>query len=359
MRGAIVMAVALAAFVLLENAVFNTGWYARRVLDPDSSAGFLELRLWNEEKRPRSEKPQVLMIGDSRMGFFPKYVDRMTPGLRDQFATISTPGTTPRDWYYMLRGVDPRAGRYAAVVIPVYDYDDAEVWEHLADREQDMHYLVARLGWGDVFEFAGSYDDPELKFRAALGILLKGTIYKPDFQDFLLHRKARLKYAAMARRESSGWYYDYAGVPQSVAGVKIDWARKTVEVPAELAAEHDEFRDWLFSPRPPFSGRQSAYLKKWFGKIYEHYRGSRTKLIFFRLPRGPFLRPDAPPFDAQSSVRELARRPGVILDDEHDFDFLEKPELFQDHQHLNGAGQAEFSRVLAVRVQELLDRHAL
>jgi len=358
MRSAGILAATLAAFLLLENLVFNTGSYAK-VIDPDSSTGRLELMLWNEQKRPRSG-PQVLAIGDSRMGFFPRYADQIKGELNGlTFATISTPGTTPRDWYYMLRAADPQADRYAAILIPMYDYDDAETWEDHADREQDLHYLIARLRWTDLFQFAGSYRSPRLKFRAALGILLKGTVYKTDFQDFLLHRRARLSYTALARRDASNWYYDYTGTNDSLAAVAVDWKAKTVHFPSGApASEQQELHDALFGPQPT-THRYGTYLKYWLGKIYGRYRGTRTRIIFFRLPRGPFVRPDPPPYNPSSSVRELAQHPEVILDDEHYFDFLERPDLFTDPFHLNGPGCAKFSRALARHVRDLLAEHAL
>lgn len=359
MRSAIVLPATLAAFVLIENLVFNTGSYAK-IISPDSSSGRVDLMLWNEQQRTRDARPQVLAVGDSRMGFFPRYADQLKPALDYQFATISTPGSTPRDWYYMLRAADPDANRYAAILIPMEDYDDAEMWEDHADREQDLHYMITRLRWSDIPDFAGSYHSRELQVKAALGILLKGTVYQADFQDLLLHRDARMKYVDMARRESHRWYYDFVGTHDNVAGVTIDWKNKTLTAPASLSAEAKEMlRSRMLQPRPPDIGQQSAYLTRWLGKIYRHYRGSKTKLIFFRLPRGPFVRPDPPPFRPRSSVRELAHRPEVILDKEHDFDFLERPEIFSDAMHLNADGCAEFTRALARRVQELLGTHAL
>ena len=359
MRSAILLPVTLAAFLLIENAVFNTEQYAR-ITNPDSSTGLVELMLWNEHKRPRDSRPQVLAIGDSRMGFFPRYVDQMKPALAYQFATISTPGSTPRDWYYMLRDADPHANQYEAILLPMGDYDDAESWEDHANREQDLHYMIARLGWRDIPEFAGSYHSRELQAKVALGILLKGTVYKADFQDLLSHWEARLKYTDLSRRESHGWYYTFVGTHDNVAAVSIDWQNRTFTAPDSLSPEtRQTIQNVLLAERPPDRGVHSAYLKHWLGKIYEHYRGSHTKLIFFRLPRGPFVRPDAPPHRADSSVRELARHPEVIVDEEHYFDFLEHPEVFSDGMHLNADGCAEFSRALARRVQDLLNAHAL
>jgi hypothetical protein len=271
------------------------------------------------------------------------------------------PGSTPRCWYYMLRDADPTAHRYAAVIIPVYDYDDAETAEDSADRESDMHYLAARLRWSDLMEFSRSYHSPSLKWRAAVGIALKGYLYKSDLQDLLLHYKERIKFARFSRRESARWRYDYVGPFDNVAGLNIDWTKKTVDLPPNIpSVEKGEFEGYLFSPNWPDIGRHEAYLKRWLGKIYEHYRGSGTKLIFIRLPRAPYLRQVPPPDNPHSSVRELARQPDVILDDEHDFDFLEKPEVFKDPWHLNATGCGDFSRALARRVRELLGPpHAL
>ena len=95
-------------------------------------------------------------------------------------------------------------------------------------------------------------------------------------------------------------------------------------------------------------------MKYWLGKIYEHYRGSGTRIIFIRLPRGPVVRPDQPEMNPHSSVRELATMPDVSLAPEHFFDSLEHPELFSDALHMNGPGSEEFSRMLTRQVQGLL-----
>ena len=95
-------------------------------------------------------------------------------------------------------------------------------------------------------------------------------------------------------------------------------------------------------------------MKYWLGKIYEHYRGSPTRLIFLRLPRGGFVRPDQPRYNPHSSVRELAAQPNVTLIDEHFFDSLEKPELFRDEMHLNGPGMDRFSLMITQEVSRIL-----
>ncbi|MGH9646819.1 MAG: hypothetical protein ACRD4E_08395, partial [Bryobacteraceae bacterium] len=110
----------------------------------------------------------------------------------------------------------------------------------------------------------------------------------------------------------------------------------------------------LLDALPPDTGDQSRYLKYWLSKIYEHYRGSPTRLIFLRLPRGGFVRPDQPRHNPHSSVRELAAQPNVTLIDEHFFDSLEKPELFADELHLNASGMIPFSLMLSQEVSRIL-----
>lgn len=355
MRTALVLISTLLGYLAVENLIFNTSWYPK-IVNPDSSTGQVEMFLWNEHKRLKIGDKQVLTIGDSRMGFFPRFVNAH-PGIDYTFGTIAVAGSTPRDWYYMFRTADPHHNQYAAIVIPVEDYDDEETWENHADRETDLHYLIAHLRWTDLSEFPGSYTSPTLKAKAALGILLKGSVYRADFQDLLAHRRARLSYADLVRRESFGWVYDYTGTDYNVSGVQIDWKARAIFIPPNHRADEGQlFKSRLLSDPPPPSGRRTAYLSHWFNRIYDLYRGTRTRIIVFRLPRGPYPRPDPPPHNDHSSVRELARKPGVILDDEHYFDSLERPELFMDAMHLNAAGQAEFSRMLGKHVQELLEK---
>ena len=354
MRTAVVLFTTLLGYLAVENLIFNTSWYPT-IVSPDSSTGQVELFLWNEHKRLKIG-PQILTIGDSRMGFFPRFLNSRNQK-KFTFGTIAVAGSTPRDWFYMFRAEDPTRRQYSAIVLPVEDYDDAETWENHTNRETDLHYLIAHLRWSDLPEFAGSYTTLPLRSKAALGILLKGSVYRADFQDLLAHRRTRLDYAALARRDSFNWIYDYTAPAYSVAGDRIDFKARTVFVPPGHHADEKQFFEGrLFQAPPPFHGRRTAYLSHWFNKIYDYYQGTGTRIVIFRLPRGPFPPPTPPPYNEYSSVRDLARKPGVILDDEHYFDSLERPELFMDPLHLNGKGEEAFSKMLGQHLEELLSK---
>ncbi len=298
-RVASILILSVVGFAGVEGLIFHTGLYAR-IIRPDSSTGLLETLLDNEARRPRDENPQILGIGDSRMALVPRVANQYTDQTGLTFATIGAAGTTPRCWYYMLRDADPEANRYAAIVIALESYDDGETWETYADRESDLHYLIARLRWSDLAEFSSSYHDPKLRREAYRGILFKGLVYKRDFEDFLLHPEARLKYAEQSRRDSHSWFYDYVGTSDSLKDVRVDFAARKITVPPGTPPDRLQiFQSRFLDPMPPQDGRQSAYMHYWMGRIYDLYRGSKTRLVCLvrRLPRGGYVRPDQPPFD--------------------------------------------------------------
>lgn len=351
-RAAFTLAAGLLGFAALEAAVFRSGLYLI-VAEPGSTAGYLTTILHNEEIRPKEGPNQILAVGDSRMFLLPRVANETGTGYT--YASIAVPGTTPRCWYYMLRSVDPQANLYRAVIVTLDSYDDPETWENHADRESDMNYLIGLLGFADLEEFSNSYEDPALRARARRAILLKGWLLKRDFQGLLRNPWARVRDALHNRRDSHKWIYEYPGEARSLAGLEVDFERKTLKLPpgADAALERG-LKQYLLEPAPPDEGRHSAYLKHWLGRIYDHYRNSATQLIFLRLPRGPYVRPDLPPFNPHASVRLLAREPNVILLREDLFDSLEVPEKFQDQMHLNRNGLREFSLILAREIPRVL-----
>jgi hypothetical protein len=340
-------------FAAFEGLLFHTGLYSSLV-EPDSSTGFMELQLRNEIRRPKPNRNQVLAVGHSRMALLPRVVNEEKPGTGYTFASIGLGGTTPRIWYYALRALDPSARNYAAIVIPEDDYNEPDTYDYQSERETDLHYLIARLDLPDLFEFPLTYRERKLQWRIARGLILKGTIYKRDFLEFLDHPAARLAKVRYYDSDSAGWYYGYGGIETSLAGLQIDWQHKTAQFPDRIPEnERKQIAGILFPTLPPDQGRETAYLLYWYNRIIDHYRGSGTKLIFLRVPRAPLSPPDDPP-KLLSAVRQIASRPDVIVLDERLFNQLEHPDLFWDAQHLNRDGMERFSRILAAEVRRVL-----
>src|SRR5690349_8971287 len=118
------------------------------------------------------------------------------------------------------------------------------------------------------------------------------------------------------------WGYEYVAPSTTVEGVSVDFESRKIVLPPRLEGIRPAFEIFYLSPILPTNGSQTKYMHYWIGKIYEHYRGSRTRLLFVRVPRGAFLKPGLPPVNPHSSLRELAMEPRVTLIDEHLFDDL-------------------------------------
>jgi len=344
---------AILCFAALEGVLFHTDLYSS-IVEPDSTTGYLELQLRNEIRRPKPNRNQVLAVGHSRMSLLPRIVNEEKPGTGYTFATIGLGGTTPRIWYYSLRAIDPTARNYAAIVIPTDDYNEPDSYDYQSEREADLHYLLARLELRDLLEFPWTHRGRKLQWVAVRGIILKGFVYKRDFLEFLDHPLARIAKARYDASDSAGWYYGYGGVDETLAGLQIDWLHKTIRYPPGVPqSRRQDIEGELFPTLPPDEGRQTAYLRYWYGKIIEHYRGSGTKLIFMRVPRAPISPPDPAP-KLNSAIRQIASQPDVVVLDEGLFDQLEHPDFFWDGWHLNRPGMEAFSRILATEMRRVL-----
>jgi len=347
------LGLALLFFFALDALAFRTGWYVS-ILEPNSTAGFLETYLNIEARRPVGRYRQVVAVGDSRMGLKSRVANLLTGNTGCAFGTISVPGTTPRCWFYMLREIDPDCDRYDAILVPVDSYDDRS-WENTADRDLDINYLAPLLRVVDLPRFVLSYPSWPNRAHAAEAVLFKGLVYQHDFQAFLEHPRTRLEYVRLQEEHARDWYYNAVWERHSLAGMSVDWQARTAVLPAWLGPEkRHEIEHALLDDPPPDSADYARYRRQWLGSILDRYHGSRTRFLFLRLPRGPVVRPDPQPPDASSSIRQFAASGRIELLPEHLFDSLERPELFGDALHVNEEGGYQFSIMLASEVGRVL-----
>ena len=344
---------AVCFFAALAGLIFHSGLYAS-IIEPVSTAGGLELRLQAEIDRPKPDRNQILAVGHSRQAMWPKAANEMQPSTGYTFASIGLGGTNARVWYYSLRAVDPDANNYAAILIPEDNYNEPDTGPDPREQDADLHYLIARLGLSDLREFPWTYASTARRFAASEALLLKGTVYKTDFQDFLDHPFARVEKARFYAQGSASWAYDFGGDARTLAGMDVDWTRKTIRFPPGVSeADQQQTIRELFPDLPPQQGLETAYLRYWYGKIVDYYRGSGTKLIFFRVPRAAVTPPEEP-VRQHTAIRDLMGTPDVVVLDEHLLDSLEHPDNFWDGWHLNREGMREFTYILATEVRKIL-----
>jgi len=356
---AVACALAVAGATALDALVFRTPWYVS-ILEPDSSTGLFELVLARErDAQQRNGANLVVTLGDSRFAYAPRLANEVASRTGYVFRHAGVAGSDARAWYYMMRDLDPTRQRYRAVVIGMNDYDDEDEFNDPNDDIRALHYVIARLRLRDIPEFAASFDSAALRWEALRGAVWKGIVLQADLQDFLAHPNWRLGKVAQYRRFFDFWTYNYLETDRTMTGLAIDWKTMRATLPPGLNADQKgTIENALLRDPAPQTGRVAAFRRHWLGKIIDLYRGSPTKVVFLRLPRGPLVRPDNLVHKLSSSVREFAARPNVMLVPEHAFDSLEHPELFRDAIHLNRQGIARFSPMMAGEVGRLLDAPA-
>jgi hypothetical protein len=339
----------------LDALAFRTRYYASN-LKPDSTSGLFELILWREQQAQKALGDNVVItLGDSRFGIVPKISNALAPETGYVFRSAGVAGTDARSWYYMLRDLDPSANRYRALVFGVDDYSDEDIPSEPDDDIRALHYSIARLRVTDVFDFAHSFRSFGAKLEALRGGLLKGIVYQADLHEFLASPKTRIREVKFRRGGFEEWTYNFLGTDASMAGLTIDWASLTAHYPPGAAPNQMEtVRDFLLRKPEPQTGRLAAFRREWFGRILDRYRGSRTRIVFLRLPRGPLPRPTWLARPAGSAIREFAARPNVLLMDDRFFEALEHPEFFADGMHMNKPGVALFSSMLAREIGRML-----
>ena len=339
----------------LDGLVFRTPFYPS-VLEMDSSTGGFELILWREQQaQTQNGDNLVVTLGDSRFAYSPRLANELSAQTGYVFRHAGVAGTDVRVWYYMLRDLDPTARRYRAIVFGVRDYDDEDEYFTPDDDIRALHYVIARLRWSDVPGFALSFHSPKLKWEALRGAALKGIVYQSDLLAFLAKPTERIRLARIEHRKYEQWTYGYEETPRSLEGLRIDWSTWKATFPPGLDQDQQDTvnRDLMREPAPQ-TGRLAAFRRAWYGRIIDRYRGSRTKIIFVRLPRAPIPRPGGLVRKKSSTIRDFASLPNVLLCDEHAFDSLEHPELYRDAMHLNRAGIARFSPLLAEDISGML-----
>lgn len=353
-RGALAVLFAILGLLGCDAALFRTRLYPS-VLEPDSSTGLFELILRRERIAQTANGDNlVLTLGDSRFAYAPRLANQIAARTGYIFRHAGVAGTDARSWYYMLRDLDPVRRRYRAIVFGVDDYDDEDGLGDINDDIRALHYVLARLRWTDVWDFARSFHDPHLRWEAFRGAVLKGLIYQTDLRAFLSDPQKRIRYVKLCHRGYEYWTYTYEETARSMAGLEVDWAAWKAKLPADADANQRDTLEFLLHKPAPQTGNMAEFRRLWFGRVLDLYRGSPTRIIFLRLPRGAIPRPANLVEKKSSSIREFASRSNVILCPEHDFEFLERPELHKDALHLNREGIARFSPKLAEEIGGML-----
>ena len=359
-RGLIGLAMAGCLVFLGDAAAFRSGLYYL-IAEPETAAGSFEREIRTEFARRRDGRRQILIVGDSRaQSIRPRLAEEGSKPSGAALANVAVLGSTARDWYYLLRELDPQANRYNAVVIGVDNFDD-NIDNSRGESTGEVEMPVSSLHLKDLFDYPWTFHQRGYRRDALLECLLKGSAYKRDLQELLSHPLARLKKTAESRKYYAQWGWQYVGADWSMAGLEVDWTARKVKFP-ETADEPTRaiMREQVEHYDYPENQSKAAFRREWLGRIARHYRGSRTLLVFVRLPATPIPLPAAlRPVPLRGILRDLAAtQSNVLLLDEHLFDQVERPQYFRDYTHPNAVGATEVSKIFANQVPLILARAA-
>jgi hypothetical protein len=343
----------LLLFVVVEAAIFRTGWYIK-YLEPQSSAGQLESYLYWLTKPDPVKVPEVMILGDSRMaeGFSAPLADKAVQD-KLHFWNFGIAGTTPRVWYYLLRDTDLSRRRFAAIVIAIDGYADEDHFDSTPDRLIDLNFVVERLRWSDCWGFANSMVSLDRKAQAFTGCMFKGIPLRRDLQAFLLNREDRIKRSEDWRKNGVAYLNDYGGRAENLVGLSADFEHHTIHYPPGLQqATQDTIEAMVMRPPAEQKGEMTQYRSLWLGRILDLYKDSPTKIIFFELARAPIPKPESP--QPATFLQAALKRPGVLALPQNTFRDLERPEIFFDGLHFNKIGRGLFSTRIAENIPPLL-----
>lgn len=346
---------AMVAVVIGWDALlFRSGLYYRWI-EPQSTAGTTRSAIRVVDQTYDQGRQNVLVLGNSRIGegFSPVLADEATAGTGLHFINAAIPGTDPRVWYYLLRQLDPRAERFAALVVPV-PYDPGGTAAAPADYPLDVAYLAPLLRLKDFADFPSSFDDSALTQRARRAILFPAQPMRDDIAALLASPLQRRRDLRMWQWRHVGDVLRYGGRAEALPDLALDsgtlqpldWQGREAELKPKLSGYFA-----ALSPPPKPSGearaRNDRYYREWLRRIAGPYSAHAIPVIVIEVPRGPFHGTHAPAPAATGAVAELAAAGLVTVLPGGSFVDLEQPRYFFDSLHMNRAGRERFSPRLA------------
>ena len=298
-------------------------------------------------------KKNVVVIGDSRVseGFSAVQANKISERSDINFIQAGVPGTTPRVWYYLLGKIDPDHKLFAAVVLMAPRFDDDNDANDLTNNAIDLTYLTPLTDFRDIPEIVGSFTGIREKIHA-LGTLISPLVTaREDLFDFVSDPALRIRDAKAYHEHFAEWLLDYKAPAISLPSLQPSqlksFAVDVLKRPPIIADEIRSYMDSVITNRPGLSPAHStAYRNEWYGKIAHEYAASKTPVLIFQVPRGPYESFAHRPISVDSALKSLDREKRITLLDPSPFEHMEQPDMFQDALHVNRSGQIAMTSAL-------------
>jgi hypothetical protein len=351
----LIVLLGVATFFLLDFAIFRSGLYLR-IVPPVTTSAKLLAAVRAESARPSSPRRDVLITGNSRMefGFQEDYLQRH-PDARIAPVKVAVPGSDLKWWYYILKDIDPRQDRYAAVVLSVNAY---KIEPGLLDDENaysTAQSIVPILHIDEIPAFVDTFTDPPTRARVLRKALMVGRGAALEWLLPIWRGMVRVLQGGQLRQ------LDPVNPPlQTVEKLQVSPDGKVIDYPDHFDAFQKKDADESYVRAPEADIRKETeenarFQEKWLRRIADLYTGSATRIIVVQLPRWPAPLPAVTPEnDAPDLRNDLADVSNINFVDDQEFQYLENPRYFTDVFHMNSRGQAEFTEKFVPRLEKML-----
>ena len=332
-------------YLLMNAIIFHGGWY-RYLCEPKSYAGnvYARLKILKEVESSSDRKP-IALIGDSitEEGIDAKL---LSARLGKPVVNLALPGTSPRDWAFFLRAIDPDRNRFDRIVLAVVpqtvpthpDEDAIQTLLPVASPFLMREYLSIRKKRSFEQEYA-SFD--------------KIFVFRRDLRDLILS-PSRWLVLANAHADHVQWIRNYEGQSYDVCTVSVEGGRVTrwgdiKDQEVRRLIRHNVNRITKLNYAPQVSG-----IIEPLRQIANTYANSVTQIVVVSLPFGPGhrVRTNAAPISRYlKELSALSTSAKVIHWTAFEESFYQECSNFFDYRHLNNKGRRIFSEWLSTRLR--------
>jgi hypothetical protein len=332
-------------YILINIIVFHGGWY-KYLCEPKSYAGNVYGRLEVLKSVERSEdKKPIALVGDSitEEGIDAELVSEWTGR---PVVNLALPGTSPLDWSFFLRAIDPEQNRFDRIVLTVIPQtvrsqaheDGIQTLLPVASPFLMREYLATRK--------KRTFENDYLAFDRIYA-------FRRDLRDFILS-PSRWFAVRTARLDKLKWILNYEGETYDVCKVRVEGSKviqwgKIKDPEVRRLIRHNVNRITKLNYAPEVAGITGP-LKQ----IAETYAKSGTKIIVVNVPFGPGhrVRPQSPPVSRYlNELSVLGAKGKVIHWTAFEEPFYHECSNFFDYRHLNHKGRRIFSKWLSVQLK--------
>lgn len=340
----LVLIFSLLVFLIGDNLIFRSGLFNHLLFNRSGGAITQMYRAASKIKHFDSkEEPGVLLLGSSEFRYptDPQIVNSI-PGVKINLVTPR--GTTPEEWYYLLKTNDPQRDKYKLMIIglPYYKAPPENRQKEYLEIPRNLANFVS---WSDYWDILSGYPDLGDKLELAKYKLFPSRLYSDGFLmalfvDPLVKLKSYFKEDTFSNlknfreqrfltRNKGVWndaIFDSQGNLVQCKSPQTESACKLIEDSKHPISKEDALKN---------TQQNSDLQRYWVQKIIDFYKGSHTKVVFIKLPSPPGITNETPL--AQSlDIREriLLSEDSSFIDGGY-FDDLATGSLMHDPYHLS------------------------